>query len=265
MNRLCFSQAMTPNVTEREQTILGILADDPSASVGRLADAMDVSQVSVRSYLTALEEKGYLIRVRGGAMTTFHPRILERQNTRDAAKRAIAQAAASLVQDGDTVMIEAGTTTALITRYLLGKRDVMVVTNNTLALSHARGNPGIRVTVIGGEYRPTTESLVGPVAIEDLSRFHVRIAFVGTDGFSIESGLTTHLVEGAEIVRRMAAQSERTVAVADSTKYGQIGFVSVLPLGDVDTLITDSGLPADARRDVEEHGVEVKTVNPKEK
>lgn len=221
--------------------------------------------MSIRSYLTALEEKGYLIRVRGGAMTTFHPRILERQRANDLAKRAIAQAAAALVQDGDTVMIEAGTTTALITRFLLGKRDVMVVTNNTLALSHARGNPGIRVTVIGGEYRPTTESLVGPLAIEDLSRFHVRLAFVGTDGFSIEEGLTTHLVEGAEVVRRMAAQAERTIAVADSTKYGQIGFVRVLPIHEVDTLITDNALPAEARDELNAHGVDVHTVRLKEK
>jgi len=251
---------MTPNVTERERDILTVLADDPSTGVARLAEILGVSQVSVRSYLNALEEKGYLIRTHGGAVTTFHPRILERQQAQEKRKRRIAKAAAEIVRDGDTIMIEAGTTTALIARYLLGKRDVMVVTNNTLALTSGRGNPGLRMTMIGGEYRPATESLVGPLAVEDLSRFHVRLAFVGTDGFSVDAGFTTHLVEGAEIVRKMAGQAETTVAVADSTKCGQKGFVRVLDAGEVDVLITDSGIPEDVKAALIEVGVDVRVV-----
>ncbi|MDA3950003.1 MAG: DeoR/GlpR family DNA-binding transcription regulator [Spirochaeta sp.] len=251
---------MTPNVTERERGILSILADDPSVGVGALAERLEVSQVSVRSYLNALEEKGYLIRVHGGAVTTYHPHVLERQNAHAERKRAIAKAAAEQVEDGDTIMIEAGTTTALVARYLLGKRDVMVVTNNTLALSYLRGNPGVRVTVIGGEYRPATESLVGPLAVEDLKRFHVRRAFVGTDGFTVDAGFTTHLVEGAEIVRCMVSQARETIAVADSSKYGRLGFVHVLPLRDVDTLLTDSDIPASAIEELTEHGVKVRQV-----
>ena len=131
-------------------------------------------------------------------------------------------------------MIEAGTTTALIAKYLLGKRDVHVVTNSTLVIPYARFNPSLHLTVVGGEFRPSTESLVGPVALRDLEEFHVRIAFIGTDGFSLESGLTTHLVEGAEIVRKMQAQAKRTVLVADSSKWGKVGFARVLPLGEVD-------------------------------
>ncbi|MFW5643617.1 MAG: DeoR/GlpR family DNA-binding transcription regulator [Alkalispirochaeta sp.] len=252
---------MTPNVTDRERDILSVLADDPSTGVTRLAEILGVSQVSIRSYLNALEEKGYLIRTHGGAMTTFHPRILERQQAEERRKRLIAKAAAGIVRDGDTIMIEAGTTTALIARYLLGKRDVMVVTNNTLALASGRGNPGLRMTVIGGEYRPATESLVGPLAVEDLARFHVRLAFVGTDGFSVDAGFTTHLVEGAEIVRKMADQAETTVAVADSTKCGRKGFVRVLEAGEVDVLITDSGIPVDVKTALIEVGVDVRVVD----
>ncbi|MFP4154043.1 MAG: DeoR/GlpR family DNA-binding transcription regulator [Alkalispirochaeta sp.] len=252
---------MTPNVTDRERDILTVLADDPSTGVTRLAEILGVSQVSIRSYLNALEEKGYLIRTHGGAMTTFHPRILERQQAEERRKRLIAKAAAGIVRDGDTIMIEAGTTTALIARYLLGKRDVMVVTNNTLALASGRGNPGLRMTVIGGEYRPATESLVGPLAVEDLARFHVRLAFVGTDGFSVDAGFTTHLVEGAEIVRKMADQAETTVAVADSTKCGRKGFVRVLEAGEVDVLITDSGIPVDVKTALIEVGVDVRVVD----
>ncbi|MFA7566402.1 MAG: DeoR/GlpR family DNA-binding transcription regulator [Alkalispirochaeta sp.] len=249
---------MTPNVTEREKEILSVLADDPSVGVTGLAGVLGVSHVSVRSYLNTLEEKGYLVRTHGGAVATFHPRILERQHTQELPKRLIAKTAASMVADGDTIMIEAGTTTALIARYLLGRRDVMVVTNNALALSHSRGNPGLRVTMIGGEYRPATESLVGPLAVEELSRFHVRLAFVGTDGFTLDAGFTTHLVEGAEIVRKMASQAETTVAVADSSKFGKVGFVRVLGVSDIDVLITDSGIPEDVRQELVALGVDVR-------
>lgn len=251
---------MTPNVTKREWEILTFLADNPSAGVGALAERLAVSQVSVRSYLNALEEKGYLIRVHGGAVTTYHPHVLERQTAHAERKREIAKAAAEYVKDGDTIMIEAGTTTALVARYLQGKRDVMVVTNNTLALSYLRGNPGVRVTVIGGEYRPATESLVGPLAVEDIKRFHVRIAFVGTDGFTVGAGFTTHIVEGAEIVRCMVGQAHETIAVADSSKYGRLGFVHVLPLQDVDTLVTDSDISASATEELTESGLTVKTI-----
>jgi DeoR family galactitol utilization operon repressor len=175
-------------------------------------------------------------------------------------KNRIAKAAASLIQDGDTVMIEAGSTTALIVRYLLGKRDITIVSNNTLLLPYARATPSLRLTLVGGEFRPQTESLVGPIALAELERFHVRRAFVGTDGFTLEKGLTTHLVEGAEIVKRMAAQAQETILVADSSKFGKVGFVQVLPLKRIHRLITDTGLPEEAARMLQSEGLPVDRV-----
>ena len=194
--------------------------------------------------LNSLARKGVVVRTRGGAAPAFHPAIVERQNQRVEEKNRIAQAAAALVEDGDTIMIEAGTTTALIAKYLLGKRFVNIVTNSTLILPFARLNPGIHLTVVGGEFRPATESFVGPVALGELERFHVRLAFVGTDGFSLAGGLTTHLVEGAEIVRKMADRAETTILVADSAKFGRIGFVHVLPVSRLQRLISDAATKA---------------------
>lgn len=251
---------MIPNLSERERNVLQLLADDQSISVNEIATTLGVSSVSVRNYLNNLSEKGYLVRVRGGAISTFHPHIIERQQGNVGAKQRIAKAAAELVEDGDTVMIEAGTTTALIARYLLGKRDVTVVTNNTLALTYVRGNPGVRLTMIGGEFRAATESLVGPTAREQLERFRVRLAFVGTDGFSPENGLTTHLVEGAEVVRMMADHADSTIAVADSGKFGKTGFVHTLSMDQIDTLITDTDLSEDAFTRITELGVSVRCV-----
>ena len=229
-------------MSEREKEIVRLLAGDPGISVTRLGELLSVSVVTIRSDLSDLEQKGILVRTRGGAAPAYHPNVLERQSLNIEAKSRIAQAAAGLVNDGDSIMIEAGTTTALVARHLLGKRFVNIVTNSTLILPYARTNPGIHVTVVGGEFRPASESMVGPAALAELERFHVRLAFVGTDGFSLEGGLTTHLVEGAEIVRRMAERSEIVVLVADSSKYGKVGFVRVLPVQGVHRLITDTGL-----------------------
>ena len=228
--------------------------------MAHLSQALNVSTVTIRNDLNNLARKGIILRTRGGAAPAFHPDVVERQGQRMEEKARIAQAAAALVQDGDTIMIEAGTTTSLIARYLLGKRDVWIVTNSTLILPYVRTNPGVHLTVVGGEFRPATESLVGPLALAALERFHVRVAFVGTDGFSLGFGLTTHLVEGAEVVRKMAERAETTVLVADSGKFGRKGFVGVLPITGIARLITDSGLPADARAELEQSGVEITAV-----
>jgi len=245
------------NLTEREKQIVRMLAEDRGISVTKLSERLGVSAVTIRSDLNNLAKKGVVVRTRGGAAPAFHPNVVVRQNLRVDEKDSIAQAAANLVNDGDTIMIEAGTTTSLIAKYLLGKRFVNIVTNSSLILPFARLNPGIHLTFVGGEFQPATESFVGPIALLDLERFHVRLAFVGTDGFSMDGGLTTHLVDGAEIVRKMAERAEQTILVADSTKFGKLGFVHVLPVREVQILITDGELPVDARTQIEEAGVQV--------
>ncbi len=248
------------SITEREQAILELLTENSAATVSEISSRLEVSSVTIRADLSDLAEKGLIVRTHGGAFPSFHPSITTRQRDNVKVKTRIAKAAAGLVRDGDTIMIEAGTTTALIARFLLGRRDVHVVTNSTLTIPYARINPALLLTVVGGEFRPATESLVGPVALRDLEQFHVRLAFIGTDGFSLEAGLTTHLVEGAEIVRKMARQAERVVLVADSTKYGKIGFARVLPVAAVHQLVTDTELPPDVVQALGEAGPEVLAV-----
>jgi DeoR family galactitol utilization operon repressor len=231
---------------DRERTILKLLSERGSLSVSLLSRELGVSEVTVRSDLRELEEKGYLVRSRGGAYPALHQSIIERQQLRIDEKNRIARAAAELVSDGDSIMIEAGTTTALVARYLIGKRDVQVVTNSTLVFSYARLNPAVQITLTGGEFRRETESMVGPVALRTLAGLNVRLAFVGTDGFSLEKGMTTQLFEGGEIVKAMRSCAEKTFLLADSSKYGKSGFVSVLGLSEVDGVITDTGLAPEA-------------------
>lgn len=237
---------MIEELIDRERTILKLLSERGALSVSHLSKELGVSEVTIRSDLKELEERGLLSRSRGGAHPALHQGILERQNQNTEQKTRIARAAAELVRDGDTIMIEAGTTTALVVRHLIGKRDVHVVTNSTLVFSYARLNPALQITLTGGEFRRETESMVGPVALRTLAGLNVRLAFVGTDGFSLEKGMTTQLFEGAEIVKAMRRCARETFLVADSTKYGKTGFVDVLPLSEIDGLITDGGLDAAA-------------------
>ena len=248
------------NLNERKRQILAILAENNSISVSDLSKSLQVSAVTIRNDLHNLEEQGFIVRTRGGALPVFHQSILDRQRNRIEEKKRIAKNAASHVNDGDTIMIEAGTTTALVAGYLLGKRDVHIVSNSSLLLRYARTNPSLHLTLTGGEFRPMTESFVGSIALRELEQFHVRLAFIGTDGFSIENGLTTHLVEGAEINRMMSQRADKIILVADSAKFGRAGFAAVVPLANIDLLITDAGLAEPDRKRIKELGVDIDIV-----
>ena len=233
---------MTAERSERESYILDLLAKDGSLSVAALSKDLGVSEVTIRASLKSLEERGLLARTWGGARANTLTNVLERVRVHDDEKDRIAAAAAALVHDGDRIMIEAGTTTAMIVRHLAGRTGVQIVTNSTLVFTYARLNPGLEVILTGGQFHRESESLVGPVALASIRRFNARVAFVGTDGFTSDRGLTTQFAEGAEVISAMNERAEETWLLADSSKYGRAGFVSVLDLPELSGIITDSGI-----------------------
>ena len=170
---------MSATSAQRKAIVLDILMEESSVGVADLSKRLNVTPVTARADLDALEKEGLLVRTHGGAVLGHHPKVFERMQANQASKRRVARAAADLIADGDTIIVSAGTTTALIARYLLGKRDVHIVTNNTLLLNYARANPQLRVTLIGGEFQPAEEGTVGPMALQDLDQFHVSRAFIG--------------------------------------------------------------------------------------
>ncbi|MBI9106733.1 MAG: DeoR/GlpR transcriptional regulator [Spirochaetales bacterium] len=248
------------NLTERERKIVDILCEAGQIGVTEISERLNVSKVTIRSDFTGLVEKGVIVKTRGGAIPAMHPDILERQRDMTDVKRAIAKEAASMVEDGDSIMIVAGTTTAMIGNYLLGKRDIRIVTNSTLLLTYARMNPSIHLTIVGGEFRPQAEAMVGPETIRQLDEFYVKKAFIGTEGFSLEAGLTTQLIESSETIRKMVQRTEQTVLVADSGKYNRIGFVKILPLESMDLIITDRGLEKAVCDNLKDKGLNLRLV-----
>lgn len=248
---------MTVSVSERREAIIEILAEDSHVSVAELAKRLGVTVVTARADLAALEEEGFLVRTHGGAMPVYHPEILERIRKDKDRKSAIAKGAAAEIQNGDTIMISAGTTAALIAKYLLGKRDIHIVTNNTLLLTYARTNPQLRVTLVGGEFRAVEEGIIGPMALAALEQFHVSKAFIGIDGASVKQGLTAHFVETADLVRKMAEQADEVVVVSGSGKFGNPGFARILPFNGVDTLVTDNELASEFEDELTGAGVRI--------
>lgn len=244
-------------VTQREERILELLRSGEPYSVVRLSEELGVSSVTIRNDLKNLDAKGLVVRTRGTAIAADCPQMAQRQSSRMAEKEMIARTAASFVKDNDTVMITNGSTCSLIARYLFGRKDVKVVTNSTLLLPYARANTGLRVTLIGGEFRPQAEAIVGPAAVAQIEDYHVPVTFFGTDGITIEHGLTTALIENADVVRRMCAQATKRILVVDSSKFGRRGFVRIMPITDIDTIITDAGVPPEAVEKLQDLGVEV--------
>ncbi|AQP45335.1 DeoR/GlpR family DNA-binding transcription regulator [Tessaracoccus flavus] len=244
---------MTVDRADREGAILARLSGEGALTVSALATDLGVSEVTIRGDLRALEEQGMLVRTRGGARPTTLKSILQREKLNVELKQRIATAAAAMVRDDDNVMIEAGTTTALVARLLAGRAGVQIVTNSALVFNNARINPSVSVILTGGVFRRESESFVGPLAERAVGDFNARLAFLGTDGFSPERGLTTRFVEGGQVAALMRGRAEETWLLADSTKFGQAGFVSFLPLAGITGVITDDGLPPGAVESLEEH------------
>jgi len=250
------------SLSKRERRVLDLLAEGRDNTVRTISAVLDVSEVTIRSDLAGLADKGFIVRTRGGGLPAFHPSIIARlqDKERGQQKERIAKAAADLISDGDNVMIVAGTTASLIVKFLFGTQDVHIVTNSTLVLPYARVNPSLHLTFVGGEFCPSGEAMAGPIALRELEQFHAKTAFLGTDGFSLEHGVTAHLVELAEVVKKMAERADEVVLVADSSKYGSVGFAYILPLTDIDRIITDDKLSRKDRTALEKKGISLQIV-----
>ena len=243
-------------ITERQSIILEILIEKPGTTVVELSRVLDVTDATIRNDLNHLSSRGMIVRSHGKATPSLHPMMIRRQRANLKEKMRIAKKAAEMIENGDTVMIDSGTTTAIIPRYLIGKRDIHVITNSILQIAHFRLNPSVIFTMVGGEFRFLDECFVGPLSLDALSRFNAKYAFIGTIGFSVEHGLTTYSLEIADIILQMARRADKVVLCADSSKWDKKGNVNTIPLSDVDYLVTDA-VTDELQRQMKEQGVEV--------
>ena len=233
----------------RRDRMLELLRERDFVRVADLAERFEVSEVTVRGDLDVLERRSQLRRVRGGAVprpTAPSERPFEEAEVAASAqKHAIARAAAEMVSDGDTLVLDVGTTTTAVAHALARRddlNDVTVFTSSlTIALALEVATPRLTVVVTGGTLRPKQHSLVEPLAGLVLGSIHVGTAFIGCNGVDAERGITNVNLPETEVKKLLIRASENRVVCADSTKLGQVALAHVCDLDDVDLLVTDDG------------------------
>jgi DeoR family transcriptional regulator of aga operon len=252
----------------RRARVLETVRREQFASVADLSVTYGVSEVTIRNDLAVLAEQGRLRRVRGGAVhrttTNSETPYEEAQATQVAAKIAIATAAAAIVESGQTVLIDAGTTTAATAGALCARHDlhdVTVFTNGLpVALELEPAIPQIAVMVTGGTLRRLQHSLVNPFGTTILEQVHGHVAILECQGIDPLAGVTHVHVGEAEIKRLMMRASRFRVLVADGSKLGQVSLVHLYPISELDLLITDTTADPEIVEALREQGLEVRIV-----
>lgn len=211
--------------SERHRAILDLIVTR-DASVEELVIALGVSEATIRRDLTTLANERRLVRTYGGATALIgshepEASLDERKAAQRDQKEAIARAAAAHVHDGDTVLLDGGTTCAALARHLSSRLDLKVVTNNLLALMTLANAPGVRLTLIGGDLRTSSMSTLGPLAELSLSRLSVDKAFLGADGVVAEFGLCEATAEQAYLKDCIIRRAAQIVVLADADKLGR--------------------------------------------
>jgi DeoR family transcriptional regulator of aga operon len=248
---------------ERFSAILEQLANDGSASVEELSERLGVSGATIRRDLTQLADQRLLTRTHGGAVVqamSYELPVRYRTERHSEEKHRIAQAAAELVPDGGVVGITGGTTTTDAARVLAGRQHLTVVTNALNIAAELAIRPNLSLIVTGGMARAASFELVGPVAEQTLSGYHLDVALLGVDGIEAAAGCTTHDDTEARTNAVLLKRARQAIVLADSTKLGRVAFATICPLSAVHVLITDKGAdPAEIDR-LQEAGLDVRTV-----
>lgn len=250
----------------RQERMLAAVESSEFVRVAELSERFQISEVTVRADLDALAERGRLLRVRGGAVPAPRQRPelpFEQAATSHAAeKQAIGRTAAALVDDGETVLLDVGTTTTAIAQALVARTNlskVVVVTNGlNIALMLEAAIPRFTVVVTGGTLRPLQHSLVDPLGGVLLEHVHPGLLFLGCNGIDAGAGVTNVNLPEAQVKRRMLAAARRRVVVADGSKVGQVAFARLCDIDEVDLLLTDAAADEAAVAALRERGLEVR-------
>lgn len=246
---------------ERRQRTLELIEKEGSVAVDELASRFDVSEMTIRRDLRTLQRRGFIRRVRGGATTnrgrSFEPPFLLRATEEAAAKAAIGRKAADLVDDGDSVALDVGTTTLEIARSLEAKQNLTVITPSLYIANQLSSHPSIRLILPGGIVRPGELSMVGNLAEEALQEFYFDKVFLGIGGLDVEAGLTEFNVEDAGVKKALIRSAKECIVVTDSSKLGQVAFSVVAPLSAVHKIVTDDALDQEYQSRLEALNIEV--------
>ncbi len=243
----------------RREKILELLREDGSAKVTSLSRIFRVSEVTIRHDLEKLEKEGLVTREHGGAFlkeveSLVRSFALINQINMDK-KAVIGRYAAGLIAEGDTIILDSGSTTTEVAKNLVGRRNLTIITNALNIAMILGAEPGIEIIMTGGEFKPPTLSLTGQKAAVFFQDVHVNKLFLATAGISLRSGLTYPSLSDIVVKKAMIDVADTVYLVADSTKIGKGALASLGALSLIDYIITDSGITDDHLRLFREHDI----------
>jgi len=246
---------------KRKDKILEILKKNGTVRVTNLSKTLNVSEVTVRNYLTDMENKGLLTRVHGGAIFSYRPyysmNLNQRLETNRQVKERIAKKAANLVKPNDTVMLNAGTTTLLAFRYLPYDYNLNIVTNSISIALEGSGNPNYNIVLIGGTINSKFQFTYGEDAIEILKKYHADKLILSVDGVDMKNGFSTYYAEETQVDKAMIEQSDSCIIVADNSKFDKNAFSKVYDLNVADYIVTDKDFNTEDSKLMAKHGIKI--------
>lgn len=250
-------------MNKRQSQILDLLTQNKKLKVTELSDVLNVSQVTIRKDLSALEDSGIIVREHGYAKLNESDDINNRLAYHYDIKQKIAEKAVESIEDGETVMIESGSCCALVALEIAKtKKDVTLITNSAFIADYIRKIGNVRIILLGGEYQEESQVMVGPITRKCAEGFFVDKLFIGTDGFTKETGFTGNDYMRSEAVKDMAKQASNVIIVTDSVKFQQKGVVSLLDTKKVSYVYTDSNIPEETEEYLIENNIKIiKTEN----
>ncbi len=246
---------------QRREKIQEFLAIHQIARTADLCNLLEASEATVRRDLEWLEQKGILERTHGGAIlnqrVVFEQEYQQRAQHLPEEKRLIGELAASLIEEGDIVFVNSGTTATQVLQHIRRDSRITVFTNNVNAALEL-GEPGFHYYLTGGEFHARSNSLAGRFALDNLNLVFANKVILGVDGVSLKHGCTVPTNPEAEVVRKMIERTKgQVIVVADHSKWGAVSNFPIANIEEMDKLVTDEGFSKEAIKDLETHSVEV--------
>lgn len=242
----------------REQKISDLLKKNGIVYVKELSEMLNISEVTVRTYLTNMERKGLLSRVHGGAISSYKPyysmNMTQRLETNQSEKVNIATKVASMIAPNDTIMFNSGTTTLLTFRRLPAKYNLSIVTNSIAIALEASSNPNYNVVLVGGSLNTKYQFSYGSDAVSQLRNYHADKLILSVDGVDTSNGFTTYYNTEADVDRCMIEQADKCIVVADYSKFNRTAFAKISGISIADSIVTDARLDTNTHSAFKELG-----------
>lgn len=251
-------------LAERHQFILAKLKKEGKVNVLDLCSDLNVSSVTIRKDLKMLEDRQLIFRTHGGGTSsnpyTMDRPVVEKEKIRSHEKSGIGAAAAELIEPNDCIIIASGTTVLSLARHIKPKGNLTVITAALNVATELNRHPEVEVLVLGGILRKSSSSATGMYAEKILDDFSCSKLFLGVDGIDPDFGLTTTHIQEAQLNRKMIRASQKTIVLADSSKFGKRGFGRICGLEDIEQVITDDGVSDHTVELLKSMGIEVTIV-----